>query len=62
MPAKYQRKLERKAARRGMTVEELWDTIDPQMAGVRSVGAEGATRQEWDEEYERYDGSLEIED
>jgi hypothetical protein len=64
MPAKYVRKLERKAAKRGMTLDELWDTVDPQGVGVQGTRAteaeERATRQEWDEEYERYDGSLDI--
>jgi len=60
MPAKYIRKLERKAAKRGMTLDELWDTVEGGGKGGEGVEDDKATRQEWDEEYERYDGSLEI--
>jgi hypothetical protein len=62
LPAKYVRKLEKKAAKRGMTLDELWDTVDGSgdWDGVRTAGEERATRLEWDEEYEAYDGTLDI--
>ena len=54
LPAKYQRKLEKAAKRQGLTVEELWDQHDGIHVTTR------ATELAWDEEYEQYDGSLDI--
>jgi len=52
LPPKYVRKLERKARRQGVEVDKLWDRVE----GI------GSSDSAWDEEYERYDGSLELND
>lgn len=56
LPAKYVRRLERIARRRGVTVDELWDSVEQDYDGMPMLGGGLA----WDEEYEQYDGDLDL--
>jgi len=60
LPPKYVRKLERKARRQGVEVDKLWDRVEV-CSGIYGLGI-GSSDSAWDEEYERYDGSLELND